>query len=281
MKLIVGLGNPGLTYANTRHNAGFVVLEYLAKENKLEFNKNESQAKIAKGTIAGYDVLLVKPQTFMNLSGMAVKKLMNKYHLAIDDIVIIHDDLDLPIGKMRIKKGGGTGGHNGLESITDELDNVSFIRIRLGIGRPEYSSQMANYVLNIFKPEERKSLEELLPAIQQALIEILRFGVNAAANKYNGEKQEKKVKEQEITAFKDKDGAFYYKIKEADGQEKTYGQFLTLKECQTAIYEMAKEISEKKKEQKLLNENTQPNKTPANLRPHFKETPVDKQNSDF
>ncbi|MCL2475416.1 MAG: aminoacyl-tRNA hydrolase [Chloroflexi bacterium] len=248
MKLIVGLGNLGMQYANTRHNAGFMALEYLAKENKLEFNKSESQAKIAKGTIAGYEILLAKPQTFMNLSGLAVKKLMNKYRLSIDDIVVIHDDLDLPIGKMRIKKGGGTGGHNGLESIVDELDNASFARIRLGISRPEYSDQMASYVLNILKPEERKSLEELLPTMQQALIEILRFDVNTAANKYNGEKQEKKIKEQEITVFRDQNGAFYYKVKKADGQEQAYGQFSTLKECQAAIYEMAKETSEKNKE---------------------------------
>ena len=194
MKMVVGLGNPGAQYENTRHNAGFLALRYLASKYRMDFSKSQCDARTASGRIMNEEVILVRPQTFMNLSGKAVKKLADKLRLSIDDIIVIHDDLDLPVGKIRIKKGGGTGGHNGLESIKETLGNASFTRLKIGIDRPMHSGQVTGYVLSRFSGEERQIIDDSLPLVSDAVGEIIRAGVAAASNKYNEDPDEKKAR---------------------------------------------------------------------------------------
>ena len=151
MTLFVGLGNPGNRYENNRHNIGFLVIDTLVD--------HYSASKISKTAFLGdlykaNDLLFLKPTTFMNLSGKSLQAVQNFYKIAIDDIVVIHDDLDLPFGAVRFKKGGGNGGHNGLKSI-DALVGKEYTRIRMGIGKPEHKSQVADYVLHDFSPIER------------------------------------------------------------------------------------------------------------------------------
>jgi len=196
MKLIVGLGNPGSQYENTRHNAGFMALNHLAKYFRLSFNKSQCDAKVALGQIKATEVVLAKPQTFMNLSGSSVKKLVSKYRLSPNDLLIVHDDLDLPVGKMRFKKGGGTGGHHGLESIKEALGNASFNRLKIGIDRPLHSAQVTSYVLGGFISSDQKLLDQLFPLINEAIGEFVQNGLTAAANHYNQDPQEKQAQAQ-------------------------------------------------------------------------------------
>jgi len=168
MTLFVGLGNPGNRYENNRHNIGFLVIDTLVD--------HYSASKISKTAFLGdlykaNDLLFLKPTTFMNLSGKSLQAVQNFYKIAIDDIVVIHDDLDLPFGAVRFKKGGGNGGHNGLKSI-DALVGKEYTRIRMGIGKPEHKSQVADYVLHDFSSEERNSLEQWIEHIRRASIRL-------------------------------------------------------------------------------------------------------------
>ena len=163
MKLIVGLGNPGKEYSANRHNVGFLSLNYLAKANHISFDKKQGKARVGTGMIAGNEVALAKPQTYMNLSGQAVLPLMQRYKLNLEDLVVIHDDLDLPLGKIRIRKSSSAGGHNGAKSIIASLGSQDFVRIRVGIGRPESAGESDNrevvdYVLGDFDREEMKTV---------------------------------------------------------------------------------------------------------------------------
>jgi PTH1 family peptidyl-tRNA hydrolase len=150
MKLIVGLGNPGEKYKNTRHNIGFRVIDRLINDsNAIDISKNSFYGELYKSN----QILFLKPTTFMNISGKSVIAVKNFYKIDIDDIIVIHDDIDLPFGALRFKKGGGHGGHNGLKSI-DKSIGKDYIRVRMGIGKPEYKSQIINFVLNDFTQEE-------------------------------------------------------------------------------------------------------------------------------
>ena len=193
MKLIVGLGNPGSTYSGNRHNIGFMCLRHLARQNDIAFTKKQAQARTGSGTIDAISVLLARPQTYMNLSGQCVKLLMNKFKIGFDDLIVIHDDIDLPSARVRIRKGGGSGGHKGLNSIFLETGSRDFIRIRFGIGRPEgeFSSlyekngAVSNYVLSYFSEEEKKIIKPSIALVSAAVSLLLKEGLEAAMLKFN------------------------------------------------------------------------------------------------
>ena len=136
MKLIVGLGNPGRAYANNRHNIGFICLNHFARSQGIKFDQKQGLARIGLGEVAGNKLVLAKPQTYVNLSGESVSRLVRKFNINLDDLMVIHDDLDLPLAKIRISHGSSSGGHKGIESIIQELGSQDFTRIRVGIGRP-------------------------------------------------------------------------------------------------------------------------------------------------
>jgi PTH1 family peptidyl-tRNA hydrolase len=193
MKLIVGLGNPGFLYARNRHNIGFMCVSYLAKVSKIRFDKKQGQARTGIGNIAGKRVVLARPQTFMNASGESVSALLKKLNVGPPDLIVIHDDLDLPAGKIRLRLGGSSGGHKGIDSIIARIGTRDFYRVRMGIGRPdiavgspaEKEQAVISYVLSDFTAEEKKTIEKTLPSVSEAIGCLLSEGLDAAMNKYN------------------------------------------------------------------------------------------------
>ncbi len=193
MKLIVGLGNPGRGYANNRHNVGFVCLNHFARRQGIRFDKKQGRARIGTGEIAGSKGVVAKPQNYMNRSGRSVSLLVKKFNVSLDNLIVIHDDLDLPLGKIRIRQGGSSGGHKGIRSIITELGSQNFIRIRVGVGRPvknedstEFSEdEIVNYVLSDFTPDEKQTITQVIPTVSEAILCLLTEGAVAAMNKYN------------------------------------------------------------------------------------------------
>lgn len=183
-RLIVGLGNPGRKYAGNRHNVGFQCLDRLAEAWGLSFSKREHKALLAQGEIAGLKAILVKPQTFMNLSGEVVGRLAHFYEVPAEGILVIYDDLDLPVGKIRVRPEGGSGGHRGMNSIIQHLSTDAFPRLRVGIGRPTHGDPV-DYVLGDFAPEERIGIEEAYERAVSAVEIWLAEGIVAAMNRYN------------------------------------------------------------------------------------------------
>lgn len=159
MKMVIGLGNPGPKYEKTRHNMGFMVIDELADRHHFKLNKNEFEAKYAEVNVKGEKVLFVQPQTFMNLSGKAVKALQVYFGVDIDELVVIYDDLDIPVGNVKFRNTGGPGGHNGMKSIIDLLGTNKFKRVRMGIGRPDHSGPVVNYVIGRVPKEEKPNLK--------------------------------------------------------------------------------------------------------------------------
>ena len=189
MKLIVGLGNPGRKYAQTRHNTGFAVLDELARRAGAEFRKPLwARASTAKAQVGGQDVLLAKPETFMNLSGAAVAALARKRGLQPQDVVVVLDDAELAVGRLRIRARGSAGGHNGLKSIVQCLGSDEFIRVRVGIGRSGGAPGLTDHVLGSFTAAERAALAPVIPLAAEAVECILSAGVEQAMNRYNGER---------------------------------------------------------------------------------------------
>jgi len=186
LKLIVGLGNPGARYRFTRHNFGFLVLDQLAEDQEINVTQAGFDALWGKGVIAGQNVLLAKPQTFMNLSGKSVRKLTDYFKIAVEDVVVVHDDLDLPFGTIRLKAGGGQGGHRGLISIYEALGGSEFQRVRLGIGKPVQRFAVERYVLEPFAESEFQFLPKILTTAEDAILEVISSGIKTAMNKYNG-----------------------------------------------------------------------------------------------
>lgn len=182
--LIIGLGNPGKRYETTRHNIGFMALDALAAQLEIGLKQKSFNALWGKGTIAGNNVLLAEPQTFMNLSGTAVRQLQSFFKTDISNLLVIHDDLDLPFGAVRLKAGGGTAGHKGLASIESSLGTSEFTRVRLGIGKPVDKSRIESYVLEPFQKEEQVVLPELLQWAGDASVEIVLNGLQHAISKY-------------------------------------------------------------------------------------------------
>jgi len=182
MKLIAGLGNPGERYAATRHNVGFMVVERLAAAAGVALKKKGYQGLYGVGRVLGEEATLLLPQTFMNLSGASVGSASKSLGIAPGDLIVVHDEIDLPFGALRVKVGGGHGGHNGLRSICGVLGSGEFLRLRVGVGRPPRGGDVAGYVLNPFSATERKGLPALLDGAVEALETILGRGAAAAMN---------------------------------------------------------------------------------------------------
>ncbi len=183
MKMIVGLGNPGQQYAKTRHNVGFMAVDKLAQDLKAVVNKTKFKALIGEGYIGQEKVILIKPQTYMNLSGEAVGSLVRWYKLNPSDVVVVYDDMDLPLGKLRIRPKGGPGGHNGMKSIIAHLGTAEFPRIRIGIGRAEHDS--VNYVLGNFAEQELDVINRIMTKTVESIHVWVQQDINAAMNKFN------------------------------------------------------------------------------------------------
>ena len=188
MNFVVGLGNPGIQYQLSRHNAGFLVLDQLALQHDISIQQTLFDAHIGRGKIAGCPVLLAKPQTFMNLSGAAVGKLADYFRIDVAAIIVLHDDLDLPFGTIRLKAGGGHAGHKGLISLIQHLGGTEFARVRFGIGRPLRKTMVEGYVLERFSEDELNSLSLLTRAASDAVTDIVSCGIQAAMDKHHGEK---------------------------------------------------------------------------------------------
>ena len=185
MKLIVGLGNPGKAYEGNRHNVGFHCVNKLAITYKLSFNRQQSKSRVAIGKIEDIDVILARPKTYMNNTGEAVRLLVHRFSVPIDDVLIIHDDMDLPLGKIRIRQQGSSGGHKGIKSIIDKLGSQDFPRIRVGIGRPDDELDEASLVLSNFTSSEKKIISDVVSRVSQAISCIITDGIIAAMNEYN------------------------------------------------------------------------------------------------
>ena len=184
IKLIVGLGNPGARYANSRHNIGFMIADRCARAHEFDFARKRFNAQIAEGSIGRQRILLAKPQTFMNLSGDAVGKLFAFYKIAPHDLLVIYDDLDLPLGKMRLRSRGSAGGHHGMESIIARVGTSDFPRLRVGIGRPNPDADI-DHVLGSFDADERAVMDETFARAVGAIDAWLADGIAAAMNRFN------------------------------------------------------------------------------------------------
>jgi PTH1 family peptidyl-tRNA hydrolase len=191
MKLIVGSGNPGKAYAHNRHNVGFRCLNYFAKHHSISFDRRQCQARIGIGEVEGETLLLAKPRTFVNLSGKAVGCLVRKHDIPLSNLVVIYDDLDLPLGKIRLRQSGGSGGHKGMESIIAALGSEDFARIRVGIGRPQVEERsnnedaVVNHVLSDFSPQEDKAVKAVIATVAEAVDCFLSRGIEAAMSRFN------------------------------------------------------------------------------------------------
>jgi PTH1 family peptidyl-tRNA hydrolase len=191
MKLIVGLGNPGKTYAHNRHNAGFRCLNYFARSHSIRFDHRQCRARVGIGEVKGEKLLLAKPWTFVNLSGSSVACLVHKHDIPLSNLLVIYDDLDLPLGKIRLRQNGGSGGHKGMNSIISALGSEDFPRIRVGIGRPQAEEQsitedaVVNYVLSDFSPQEEATIKPVIAPVAEAIDYFLSQGIEAAMSKFN------------------------------------------------------------------------------------------------
>lgn len=187
MKLIVGLGNPGEEYARSRHNVGFRVVDRFAQRHRVRFDSRESQALVGRGRVAGQAVTIAKPQTFMNLSGEAVVPLVRRNAESVNDLMVVYDDVDLPVGKIRIRTGGSAGTHNGMKSILASLETDAFPRLRFGIrGLSHFpEDDLADYVLDQFDPEEEAVVAEAVERAADALVLFVRGELLRAMNEFN------------------------------------------------------------------------------------------------
>ena len=189
MHLIVGLGNPGPAYARSRHNLGFMCLSHFARTQGIKIDKKQGKARIGTGDVAGNQVVVARPQTYMNLSGQAVSRLVKRYNVSPDNLIVIHDDLDLPPGRIRIRQDGGSGGHKGVNSIVASLQSRDFLRVRVGVGRPAAAEpsedDIISYVLNGFTPDEKQTITKVIPVVSEAICCLITEGLAAAMNKYN------------------------------------------------------------------------------------------------
>jgi peptidyl-tRNA hydrolase, PTH1 family len=182
--LVVGLGNPGPDYAGNRHNAGFMVLDVLARTAGGRFKSHRARADVLEGRLAGHRVVLAKPKSYMNESGGPVKALCDFYKIPLERLIVVHDELDIPYGTLRLKRGGGDNGHNGLKSVTAALGR-DYFRVRFGVGRPPGRMDTAAYVLKDFSTAERKELDYFVDRAADAAETLLTRGLEPAQNAYN------------------------------------------------------------------------------------------------
>lgn len=185
MYLIVGLGNPEEDYSKTRHNMGFNVINKIAGKYGIEINKKKFDSLYGEGIIENEKVILLKPQTYMNLSGKAIIQVVNFYKIPLENICVIYDDMDIEPGIIKIRKKGGAGSHNGMKSVVAELNSEDFARIRVGIGTPKFKDDSINYVIGAIPEEEEKVLDEGTTKAADAMIAILKDGIDNAMNKFN------------------------------------------------------------------------------------------------
>lgn len=185
MYLIVGLGNPEEEYENTRHNMGFKVINKIAKDCDIKISQSKFNGQYTIEHINGEKVIFLKPQTYMNSSGESVIEFKNFYKIPSENIIIVYDDIDLEPGTIRIRKKGGPGTHNGMKSVVHFLQTEDFVRVRVGIGKPKYSNDLINYVIGAIDEEDKKILEQGVNRAADAVLEILKNGIDVAMNKYN------------------------------------------------------------------------------------------------
>ncbi len=184
--LIIGLGNPGREYKDTRHNIGFMLIDHLADRIGARGMKVQSKAIVTSGLFEEHKLILAKPQTYMNLSGQSVQGLLHFYKIPLENLIVAHDDLDIPFGTIRIRPTGGPGGQRGMANTIELLGTKDFPRLRLGIGRPPGRMEPKDYVLQDFSKDEQKILPEILARASDAALEFVLRGLNAAMNKFNG-----------------------------------------------------------------------------------------------
>lgn len=185
MYLIVGLGNPENEYSNTRHNMGFQTINKLAKQYEIKITKNKFKGLYGNGRIGEQKVILLKPQTYMNLSGENIKQMLQFYKIEMEKLIVIYDDMDIQPGMIKIRKAGGAGTHNGMKSVVTELNTQNFKRIRVGIGMPEEKKDLIEYVIGAIPDQDKEKLEQGTDLAKEAIIEIIKSGIDKAMNKFN------------------------------------------------------------------------------------------------
>ncbi|CAG9366645.1 aminoacyl-tRNA hydrolase [Clostridium perfringens] len=184
MILIVGLGNPGKQYEKTRHNIGFDVIDYMANKYNIDVNREKFKGICGEGFIENKKVILLKPLTYMNLSGESIREFANFYKLEDDEIIVVYDDISLDIGRLRIREKGSAGGHNGIKSIIQNLGGDKFPRVKVGVGQPK--DNLVNHVLGKFSKEDREHIEKVIPVVSDAIVEIVKNDAKESMNKFNG-----------------------------------------------------------------------------------------------
>lgn len=191
MKIIAGLGNPGSEYAKTRHNIGWMVVDAFAAKFRIAVNKHEKEAMTGSGRVAGGSVLVAKPLTYMNLSGDALRLLVNAYGETLDDLIVVYDDIDLPLGKLRVKANGGPGTHNGMRSIVAALASEQFPRLRIGIGGVDSTGRLRDYVLGEIAEDEAPVVARAIERAVDALLLFVRGDLKRAMNEFNRDEGER------------------------------------------------------------------------------------------
>ena len=185
VRLVVGLGNPGTDYAHTRHNAGFLVVDEVAAAWSISIHQKKFNVELGRGRVDGIETLLVKPQAYMNKSGLPVRQVGDYFKISYQDMLVIHDDIDLEFGRLKIKAKGGHGGHNGVRSLIDALGEDAFVRLRVGVGRSRAEGNVVNHVLGTFNQQERASLEKVIKRARDAVETILCEGAKEGMNRFN------------------------------------------------------------------------------------------------
>ena len=192
MKLVVGLGNPGREYEGTRHNVGFEVTALLAERAGTTLCEKRFKARLGRGRLAGESIVLIEPMTYMNLSGESVGPASGFYELPTDAVIVVHDDLDLDLGRIKLKLGGGHGGHNGLRSLIHHLPDADFVRVRIGVGRPPPGYNSADHVLARFTDDDRPTVDDVVRIAANAVEAILRDGLRPAMTEFNRSKKKER-----------------------------------------------------------------------------------------
>jgi len=185
-RLVVGLGNPGAAYEDTRHNAGFMTADRISHDFNISFNKKKFDAVFGRGFIQDVEVLLARPMAFMNRSGPPIQKLAHYYRIQCEDMLVIHDDIDLAFGRLKIKEKGGHGGHNGIRSLMDAFGGGDFVRLRIGVGRSEAGDSVTDYVLGRFSAGNAKILNRIISGARDAVVTVLCKGTKTGMNLFNG-----------------------------------------------------------------------------------------------
>jgi len=186
IRLVVGLGNPGNAYRNTRHNAGFMVADKMAEDFNISFNKTKFDSVYGRGFVEKIDVVVAKPMAYMNRSGPPIQKLAYYYRIQCEDMLVIHDDIDLAYGRLKIKEKGGHGGHNGIRSLMEAFGRGDFVRLRIGVGRSKAGAGVTGHVLGRFSQEQSQSLNRIIKSARDAAVIVLSQGTKVGMNLFNG-----------------------------------------------------------------------------------------------